>query len=189
MGSIQRRLPAQSHGLIPLMLTVQVPIVCRVQGWAAGIGFHLALAADFTVADEEARFWEPFTERGFTADSGATWRNVSTPHADQHGMWINPDNPNLIIQSNDGGANVSTDGGATWSSQLNQSTSELYGVEVDNQFPYRLYAAQQDNNTWIVMSKLPGSARLDQRDTYMAGPGCETGPIKPKPDNHNNHEA
>jgi 2-(1,2-epoxy-1,2-dihydrophenyl)acetyl-CoA isomerase len=73
VGSIQRRLPAQSHGLIPLMLTVQVPIVCRVQGWAAGIGFHLALAADFTVADEEARFWEPFTERGFTADSGATW--------------------------------------------------------------------------------------------------------------------
>lgn len=120
-----------------------------------------------------------------STDSGATWRNVSTPHADQHGMWINPDNPNLMIQSNDGGANVSTDGGATWSSQQNQSTAELYGVEVDNQFPYRLYAAQQDNNTWIVMSKLPTSARLDQTDTYMSGPGCETGPIKPKPDNHN----
>lgn len=73
VGSIQRRLPSQSHALIPLMLTVQVPIVARVKGWAAGIGFHLALAADFTVADEDARFWEPFTERGFTADSGATW--------------------------------------------------------------------------------------------------------------------
>jgi 2-(1,2-epoxy-1,2-dihydrophenyl)acetyl-CoA isomerase len=73
VGSIQRRLPSQSHALIPLMLTVQVPIVARVKGWAAGIGFHLALAADFTVADLEARFWEPFTDRGFTADSGATW--------------------------------------------------------------------------------------------------------------------
>jgi 2-(1,2-epoxy-1,2-dihydrophenyl)acetyl-CoA isomerase len=73
VGSIQRRLPAQSHGLVPLLLTVQVPIVARVQGWAAGIGFHLALAADFTVAAGDARFWEPFTERGFTADSGATW--------------------------------------------------------------------------------------------------------------------
>jgi len=73
VGSIQRRLPAQSHGLIQLMLTVQVPIVVRVQGWAVGIGFQLALAADFTIADLDARFWEPFTERGFTADSGATW--------------------------------------------------------------------------------------------------------------------
>jgi 2-(1,2-epoxy-1,2-dihydrophenyl)acetyl-CoA isomerase len=73
VGSIQRRLPSQAHGLIPLLLTVQVPIVARVQGWAAGIGFHLALAADFTIAAEDARFWEPFTERGFTADSGATW--------------------------------------------------------------------------------------------------------------------
>jgi 2-(1,2-epoxy-1,2-dihydrophenyl)acetyl-CoA isomerase len=55
------------------MLNVQTPIVCRVQGWAAGIGFQLALAADFTVAADEATFWEPFTERGFTPDSGATW--------------------------------------------------------------------------------------------------------------------
>ena len=120
-----------------------------------------------------------------STDSGATWRNVSTPHGDNHGMWINPDNPNHIVQSNDGGANVSSDGGATWSTQENQSTAELYGVDVDYQFPYRVYGAQQDNNTWIVMSKLPTSARFDQADTYMAGPGCETGPIKPKPDNHN----
>jgi 2-(1,2-epoxy-1,2-dihydrophenyl)acetyl-CoA isomerase len=72
-GSIQRRLPHQAHRLIPLLLTVQTPVVCRVQGWAAGIGFQLALAADFTVAAADARFWEPFAERGFTPDSGATW--------------------------------------------------------------------------------------------------------------------
>jgi 2-(1,2-epoxy-1,2-dihydrophenyl)acetyl-CoA isomerase len=72
-GSIQRRLPSQAHRLIPLVATVQVPVVCAVQGWAAGIGFQLALAADFTIAAADATFWEPFVERGFTPDSGATW--------------------------------------------------------------------------------------------------------------------
>jgi 2-(1,2-epoxy-1,2-dihydrophenyl)acetyl-CoA isomerase len=72
-GSIQRRLPTGAHRLVPLLLEVQVPVVCKVRGWAAGIGFSLALAADFTIAAEDARFWEPFTERGFTPDSGATW--------------------------------------------------------------------------------------------------------------------
>ena len=73
VGSIQRRLPAQAHRLIPLVASVQVPVVCAVRGWAAGIGVHLAVAADFTVAAADARFWEPFTERGFTPDSGGTW--------------------------------------------------------------------------------------------------------------------
>ena len=73
VGSIQRRLPAQAHRLIPLLCTTQVPVVCAVRGWAAGIGLNLALAADFTVAAIDARFWAPFAERGFTPDSGATW--------------------------------------------------------------------------------------------------------------------
>jgi 2-(1,2-epoxy-1,2-dihydrophenyl)acetyl-CoA isomerase len=73
VGSTQRRLPSQAHRLIPLLLSVQTPVVCRVQGWAAGLGLHLALAADFTIAADDARFWEPFTERGFTPDSGGTW--------------------------------------------------------------------------------------------------------------------
>jgi 2-(1,2-epoxy-1,2-dihydrophenyl)acetyl-CoA isomerase len=72
-GSIQRRLPTQAHRLIPLVGAVQVPVVCKVRGWAAGIGFQLALAADFVVTEPGARFWEPFAERGFTPDSGATW--------------------------------------------------------------------------------------------------------------------
>jgi 2-(1,2-epoxy-1,2-dihydrophenyl)acetyl-CoA isomerase len=72
-GSIQRRVPTQAHRLIPLMLRVQVPVVCKVRGWAAGIGLHLALAADFTVVAADARLWEPFMVRGFTPDSGATW--------------------------------------------------------------------------------------------------------------------
>jgi 2-(1,2-epoxy-1,2-dihydrophenyl)acetyl-CoA isomerase len=73
VGSIQRRVPSLAHRLVPLVLSVQVPVVCRVQGWAAGIGFHLAVASDFTVAADDARFWEPFTQRGFTPDSGGTW--------------------------------------------------------------------------------------------------------------------
>lgn len=72
-GSIQRRLPTQAHRLVPMLLEVQVPVVCKVRGWAAGIGFSLALAADFTIAAYDSTFWEPFTERGFTPDSGATW--------------------------------------------------------------------------------------------------------------------
>jgi 2-(1,2-epoxy-1,2-dihydrophenyl)acetyl-CoA isomerase len=73
VGSIQRRLPVQAHRLVRLLLEVQLPVVCAVRGWAAGIGFQLALASDFTVATDDARLWEPFAERGFTPDSAATW--------------------------------------------------------------------------------------------------------------------
>ena len=73
VGSIARRLPRLAHRLIPAMLKVQIPIVCSVRGWAAGIGCHLALASDFTIAANTARFWEPFAKRAFTPDSGGTW--------------------------------------------------------------------------------------------------------------------
>lgn len=73
VGSIQRRLPSTFHRLIPLMLETQVPIVTVVRGWAAGLGFHMALASDFCLASPTARFWEPFIQRGFTPDSGGTW--------------------------------------------------------------------------------------------------------------------
>ncbi|MBW0018321.1 MAG: enoyl-CoA hydratase/isomerase family protein [Mycobacterium sp.] len=73
VGSTQRRLPNKANRLIPLMLETQVPIVSVVRGWAAGLGFHVALASDFCVAADDARFWEPFMARGFTPDSGAAW--------------------------------------------------------------------------------------------------------------------
>ncbi|MDV8071023.1 enoyl-CoA hydratase-related protein [Rhodococcus sp. IEGM 1366] len=72
-GSIQRRLPAQAHRLIPVMLESQTPIVCAVRGWAAGIGMGLALAADVTVVADDARFWAPYCSRGFTPDAGVSW--------------------------------------------------------------------------------------------------------------------
>ncbi len=73
VGSIQRRTAIQAHRLIEVLTTIQLPVVCAVRGWAAGLGCQLALAADFTVAAEDATFWEPFVPRGFTPDSGATW--------------------------------------------------------------------------------------------------------------------
>ncbi len=72
-GDIQRRMPRGANRLISAMLTVQVPIVCSVRGWASGLGCHLALASDFTIASESARFVEPFVKRGFTPDSGGTY--------------------------------------------------------------------------------------------------------------------
>ena len=73
VGSIQRRVPSAAHRLIQLVCDVQVPVVGAVRGYCAGIGLHLAVAADFTVAATDATFWEPFAQRGFTPDSGGTW--------------------------------------------------------------------------------------------------------------------
>jgi 2-(1,2-epoxy-1,2-dihydrophenyl)acetyl-CoA isomerase len=72
-GSIQRRTPLQAHRLIALLMEIQLPVVCAVRGWAAGLGCQLALAVDFTIAADDSRFWLPFVKRGFTPDSGASW--------------------------------------------------------------------------------------------------------------------
>jgi 2-(1,2-epoxy-1,2-dihydrophenyl)acetyl-CoA isomerase len=72
-GHLMRRIPHTAHRVIELVGSIQLPVVCSVRGWAAGIGCNLALAADFTVAAADAVFWEPFIERGFTPDSGSTW--------------------------------------------------------------------------------------------------------------------
>ncbi len=109
-----------------------------------------------------------------STDGGKTFRRATAPHGDHHDIWINPKNSDYMIQSNDGGANVSIDGGKTWSTQANQPTAEIYQVAVDNQYPYRVYGAQQDNTTVIVPS-LP----LGDGQEFRTGPGCETGPIIP----------
>ncbi|QZH58362.1 enoyl-CoA hydratase/isomerase family protein [Mycolicibacterium farcinogenes] len=72
-GDLVRRIPHTAHRVIELVATIQLPVVCAVRGWAVGLGCNLALAADFTIADDGATFWEPFMNRGFTPDSGATW--------------------------------------------------------------------------------------------------------------------
>lgn len=72
-GNLQRRTALQAHRLIAVLTEIQVPVVSAVRGWAAGVGCQIALAADFTVAADGARFWVPFTRRGFSPDSASTW--------------------------------------------------------------------------------------------------------------------
>ena len=118
-------------------------------------------------------------------DGGKNWDYLSPPHGDNHDLWINPDNPQLYIQSNDGGANVTFNGGETWSTQFNQPTSEIYQVEVDNQYPYWLYGGQQDNySTIAVPSNEPYSLQNESGYIINTG-GCETGPAVPNPENPN----
>ena len=138
--------------------------------------YYTTLGADPTNADTVYAGAEGFFK---SIDGGKTFSTFRTPHGDNHDIWINPKDGQIMIQSNDGGANVSTDGGRTWSSQMNQPTAEIYGVWVDNQFPYKLYGAQQDNTTLIVSSQADPYSTSDWR----IGPGCETGPIMPHPAN------
>jgi photosystem II stability/assembly factor-like uncharacterized protein len=140
--------------------------------------YYTTLGADPTNADTVYAGAEGFFK---STDGGKTFTTFRTPHGDNHDIWINPNNNQIMIQANDGGANVSVDGGRTWSSQMNQPTSEIYGVWVDNQFPYKLYGAQQDNSTLIISSQADPSSTTDWR----TGPGCETGPIMPHPKDPN----
>ncbi len=118
-----------------------------------------------------------------STDGGKTFTPVETPHGDNMGMWFNPDNPDYIIQSNDGGANVSVDHGRSWSTILNQPTAELYMAAVDNQTPYWLYAPQQDNSTIAVPSVPPVAWGFDHAAmSWMQFSGCETGQVSPTPD-------
>ena len=136
--------------------------------------YYTTLGADPSNADVVYAGAEGFFK---STDAGKTFTTLRTPHGDNHDIWINPKDSQIMVQANDGGANVSTDGGRTWSSQMNQPTAEIYGIWVDNQFPYKLYGAQQDNTTLIISSQAEPYATTDWR----TGPGCETGPIMPHP--------
>jgi photosystem II stability/assembly factor-like uncharacterized protein len=87
-----------------------------------------------------------------STDGGVSYSEVTTPHGDNHDLWIDPRNPRRMIEGNDGGACVSFNGGATWSSIYNQKTAQFYRIDVDNQYPYRVYGTQQDNTSISVPS-------------------------------------
>ncbi len=82
-----------------------------------------------------------------STDGGKTFDTYNAPHGDHHDLWIAPENPDRMIIGDDGGAQVTYDGGETWSTYHNQPTAQFYRVATDNHFPYRIYAAQQDNST------------------------------------------
>jgi photosystem II stability/assembly factor-like uncharacterized protein len=140
--------------------------------------YYTTIGADPTNADVVYAGAEGFYK---STDGGRTVRPFPTPHGDNHDIWINPNNGQTMVQANDGGANVSYDGGRTWSTQRNQPTAEFYGVWPDNRFPYNLYSAQQDNSTWIWSSV----ANPFDFSALQTGPGCETGPIIPHPSEPN----
>ncbi len=118
-----------------------------------------------------------------SVNGGKSWTTLRTPHGDNHDMWINPNDSLLFIQANDGGVNITTNGGKSWSSQNNQPTAELYQVEADDSFPYRVYAGQQDNTTIAVPVFPPRPSPGGPQGFWEEVGGCETGPAVPKPGN------
>lgn len=93
-----------------------------------------------------------------STDGGKTFESFNAPHGDHHDLWIAPEDPNRMIMGDDGGAQISYDGGETWSTYYNQPTAQFYRLTADNSFPYRIYAAQQDNSTIRIRHRSDGYA-------------------------------
>ncbi len=116
-------------------------------------------------------------------DAGRTWNEIRPPHGDNHDLWISPSNPQRMIEANDGGATISTDGGKNWSSEDNQPTAQFYRVALDDDFPYHAYGAQQDNTTVKIATRSAGGG-ISDREWYQVG-GGESGWIAPWPKDTN----
>ncbi|HKB80538.1 MAG TPA: glycosyl hydrolase [Thermoanaerobaculia bacterium] len=114
-------------------------------------------------------------------DGGRTWGRIRTPHGDNHDLWIAPGDPQRMIECNDGGANVSTDGGDSWTTLLNQPTAQFYRLSVDNAFPYHILGPQQDNSAVRIASRTGGGG-IGERD-WEPTAGGESGYIVADPTN------
>jgi photosystem II stability/assembly factor-like uncharacterized protein len=118
-----------------------------------------------------------------STDAGKTFKIIRTPHGDNHELWIDPANPARMINSNDGGADISVNGGTTWSSIQNQPTAQFYHVAADNDFPFHLLGAQQDNST-IEIATAGRSGGVGIEDWWDVG-GGESGYVVPDPTDGN----
>ncbi|MEM6378184.1 MAG: glycosyl hydrolase [Bacteroidota bacterium] len=114
-------------------------------------------------------------------DGGKSFKNIPVPHGDNHHLWINPNDNSILINSNDGGANVSFNGGKSWSTQQNQPTAQFYRVITDNLVPYRVYGGQQDNSAIGIASRT-NDGGIDWKDWYSVA-GGESAFIAFDPDN------
>jgi photosystem II stability/assembly factor-like uncharacterized protein len=121
------------------------------------------------------RFWR-------SKDGGRNFDGIGTPHGDNHDLWIDPADPLRMIESNDGGANVSVDGGATWTDQDNQPTAQMYRVSLDDDFPYRLLGGQQDNSALRIRSRNLDGGSIGTRD-WEPTAGGESGHVVAQPGN------
>jgi len=104
-----------------------------------------------------------------STDGGKTFKSSNAPHGDHHDLWIDPENNQRMIIADDGGAQVSFDGGANWSTYMNQPTAQFYRVTTDNHFPYRIYGAQQDNSTMRIAHRNEESAITEEDWEVSAG--------------------
>jgi len=116
-----------------------------------------------------------------SADGGKTFRSISTPHGDHHDLWIDPEDGNRMIVADDGGAQVSFDGGSNWSTYMNQPTAQIYRLSTDNSFPYRILGAQQDNSTLRIRHRTYGAA-ITEKD-WEETAGAESGYVVADPEN------
>ncbi len=114
-------------------------------------------------------------------DGGKTWAMIPTPHGDNHDLWIAPNDPNRMIEANDGGVNVTTDGGMNWTKQNNQPTAQFYRLSVDTDFPYRILGPQQDNSAVRIRHRTSGGG-IGERD-WEPTAGGESGYIVADPKN------
>ncbi|WP_298755246.1 glycosyl hydrolase [uncultured Psychroserpens sp.] len=117
-----------------------------------------------------------------STDGGKTFSTYNAPHGDHHDLWIAPEDPNRMIIGDDGGAQVTYDGGDTWSTYRNQPTSQFYRVTTDNHFPYRIYAAQQDNSTIRIPHRTDG--RSISEDDWESTAGGESAHIAVDPEDN-----
>ena len=114
-----------------------------------------------------------------STDGGRNFSTISTPHGDHHDLWIAPDDDKQMVVADDGGAQVSFDGGENWSTYYNQPTAQFYRVTTDNHFPYRIYGAQQDNST-VRIAHRTGTGLITEGD-WESTAGGESGHIAPDP--------
>lgn len=114
-------------------------------------------------------------------DGGKNWETLSGTHGDYHDLWINPADSNNMVIANDGGAAISFDHANSWSAQDNMPTAQFYRVNVDNQFPYRVYGGQQDNSSVVISSMEPGSSGISTR-SWQASAGGESAFLAFDPD-------
>ncbi|HJT66000.1 MAG TPA: hypothetical protein VJ749_06080 [Pyrinomonadaceae bacterium] len=116
-----------------------------------------------------------------STDGGKTWENISGTHGDFHDLWINPNDPDNFIISNDGGSAITFNGGKSFSSQMNMPTAQFYRINVDNQFPYRIYGGQQDNTSVSIASRELGSGGIGE-SSWTASAGGESAFLAFNPD-------
>ena len=140
--------------------------------------YYTRIYADTGDADTvyvlNVQFWR-------SKDGGKDFESIDTPHGDHHDLWIDPDDPTRMVVGDDGGAQVTYDAGANWTTYHNQPTAQFYRVTTDDHFPYRIYGAQQDNSTVRILHRTDGWG-ISEYD-WEPTAGGESGWLAPDPRN------